>query len=114
VGQEVAHRDGLLARSLKARQELLYGLIQVELLFIYEDHGHGRGGHHLGEAGEVIERVGGHRRRVRVIGEPAERVQVDQGAAMADRENAARTGASLLEAFEKAVDFVESLELLGL
>src|SRR6185295_6193609 len=93
---------------LESRQERPHRLIQIELSFVDEDHRHRRGGHHLGETGEVVERVGRHRRRVRVIGEPAERMEVDEGAAITDRQNATRKGAALAEAVEEVIYLFES------
>ena len=62
VGQELAHDDPVLRSPAEPGHERPHRGVEVEPALVDEAHRHRGGGHDLGEAGQVEDRVGGHRR----------------------------------------------------
>ena len=105
----MAHRDRLLAGPREAGQEALDGRVEVEPTLVDQDHRDRRRDDDLGQAGEVVDRVGRDGGRALVVGEMAERGQVGQLAASPDGDDRAREGAARDVAFEQTVDLGEPL-----
>jgi hypothetical protein len=106
VGEQVPDGNVLFAGSRKTRQVVPHRLVEVESSLIDQDHRHAGGGDHLGQAGEVVEGVGGDRRRVFGIGESAVGPQVREGASVPDCDDGSRERPPLEEAGEDAVDLL--------
>ncbi len=104
VGQQVAHGDPVFGAAGEAGQEVPHRLVEVEPSLVDQDHRHGGGGDHLGQAGEVVDRVGGDRRRVRSVGEAAVGPQMGQSAPAPHRQHGARERPPLEEAGDDGVD----------
>ena len=90
VREEVPHRDLLLGGAGERREEGVHAGVEVELPLVHQDHRQGRRDHDLGQAGEVVDRVGGDLGRARVVGEAAEGAQVDERPVAAHGEDARR------------------------
>ena len=78
----------------KPRQQLAQGSVQVEQAALVEQHGPGRSGCHLGEAGHVVDGLHAHSGRAFVIGKAAQRILEHGFAAVHHAKGAAGEGAA--------------------
>ena len=81
VGEELAHAHPVLGRPREAGKNERHAGVEVEPALVDEHHGERGRDDHLRQAGEVVDRVGAHLSRARVVGEPPERPQVREPAA---------------------------------
>jgi hypothetical protein len=84
VRQEVADGDVALAVAFEAGNVGRDAVIQPDPPVLHKHHHGRRGGHDLGERGEVEDRVQGHRLGRRFDGAPPERLLVEDLVAAAD------------------------------
>ncbi len=108
MGEQVPHRDLFLARALETRQVALHRSVQVEPLLVDQDHRRGGGGDHLGEARQVVDRVGRDRGRAGLVGLVAEGAAMEDLAVLADQHHPAREGLLCDVAVEQGVHLGEA------
>ena len=111
VGEQVTDGDLLLARALEERQEVLHLCLEIEAPLVDHDHRHGGRGDHLGQTGQVVDRVLFDLRCILVVGEPAEGMDVNQGSTMPDGHDATGKGPLLDELLEHTVHLCHASRL---
>jgi hypothetical protein len=87
VREQLAQRDPVLGATREFREKAAHLRLEVELALVHEHHRERRGHHDLGQAGEVVDRVGDDGRGGRVVREPAESAQVNERALPTDRQH---------------------------